>query len=284
MRFNPIATEYPYTEYTDGHYLKITKDNGQVFDTSYNYVDTSFSYRFKRFWVRFLLIVLVFPLMKIRLGLKIKGRENLKKNGEILKGGAITVSNHVHLWDYIAIMKALRPKWPMLLAWKKNLNGQDAALVRLVGGIPIPEGVAAFRKFNSEVENYISNSGYLHIYPEGSMWEYYEYVRPFKRGAFHYSVKLNKPVIPMAFSYRRPGGPLKKFRKACFTLEIGEPLLPDPQLKYAEAVEELAVRCHKAVTALAGLSPEENLYESLYDHSRKKPRPFEKEGNGEIED
>ena len=124
---------------TDRHYLEVHKNRGIVFDTDYPYIDRSKSFRFKQNMVRLLLNVVVFPLCRVRLGLKIAGRENLKKHNEVLKGGVVSIANHVHMWDYIAVMRAIRPFRSNLLSWAPNINGENGTLIRMVGGIPIPE-------------------------------------------------------------------------------------------------------------------------------------------------
>ena len=101
--FDPKPTKYPYPEYTDRHYIKITKNRGYVFDKNYPYIDTSKSFRFKRWLVRKIIIIIVFLLARIRLGLRIKGRKYIKKNKKLLKEGVISVSNHIHMWDYLPI-------------------------------------------------------------------------------------------------------------------------------------------------------------------------------------
>ena len=95
--FDPKTNRFPYTAITDRHYLEIHKDRGVVFDTSYPYIDKSGWFRFKQKLVRILLNVIVFPLATIRLGLKIEGRENIKKYKDVLDDGVISVCNHVHM-------------------------------------------------------------------------------------------------------------------------------------------------------------------------------------------
>ena len=97
-------------------------------------------------------------------------------------------------------------EWPYLLAWDKNVNGDSGTLVRMVGGIPIPlNNNEATIEFNKTLNKLLKEKNILHIYPEGSMWEYYVPIRPFKRGAFSIACKNNVPIIPMAFTYRKPG-------------------------------------------------------------------------------
>ena len=228
MIFDPKPTRYPFPKQTDKHYLVVKKDNGVVFDKDYPYIDRSRSFRFKQFWMRVLSRLVAFPLATIRLGSKVRGKQILKENKELLKQGVISCANHVHMWDYIAVMKAIHPFHSNLLAWAKNVRGENAGLIRMVGGIPIPEdNPHATAAFNKAVKNLLLGGGWLHIYAEGSMWEYYAPIRPFKSGTGHFAAQCGKPVLPLAFSYRRPGRIRRViFRQiACFTLSIGEPIL-----------------------------------------------------------
>ena len=268
--FDPKPTKYPYPEYTDMHYLKITKNLGYVFDKDYPYIDTSKKFRFKRWWVRFVIVTIVFLLTRIRLGLRIKGRKNIKKNKKLLKEGVISICNHVHMWDYLAILIGIRYFKPNYLAWDKNVNGNSGKLVRLTGGIPIPTNdINATKTYLKVVNNYVSNGGWLHIYAEGSMWEYYRYIRPFKKGMAYFAIANNKPILPMGFSYRKPGFIRRVIfrQKALLTLNIGELIYPDTSLNKKEMEIDLIDRCHKAVCNLVGI--EDNLYPSIFDNTKK---------------
>ena len=269
--FVPNTDRYSFPEDTSGHYLEVKMDRGIVFDKNYPYVDYSKGFAFKRFWVRLFLRLIVFPMAKIRLGIRIKGKNNLKRYKDLLSNGAVTIANHVHMWDYICVMKALHNfKWTYLLSWDKNVNGESGPLVRMVGGIPIPENdLEAQVAFNKAIKKLLEEKNFLHIYAEGSMWEYYTPIRPFKRGAASIAVKNNVPILPMAFSYRKPNWIRRKIFKqlALFQLKIGEPLLPNPELEKTAQIDDLTIRAHEAVNYLAGF--EKSVYPPLYDHSKK---------------
>ena len=270
--FDPRTNKFPYTEQTDKHYLEVHMDRGIRFDANYPYVDRTKGMKCKRALTRVLLNLIVFPVATVRLGLRVKGRENLKKHKEVLKKGVISCANHVHMWDYISVMKGVRPFKTSVLIWAPNINGENGTMMRLVGGIPIPENdLAATREYIREVSAYLEEGGWLHIYPEGSMWEYYAPIRPFKAGAAYFACKCDKPVLPMAFSYREPGWIRKHIfhQIACYTLNIGEPVFPDPGLGGREQREELTVRCHEAVCRLAGIDPQENVYPPIFDDSKR---------------
>ena len=258
---------------TDRHYLEVHKDRGIVFNTEYPYIDKSKSFRFKQNCIRFMLHILVFPLCRIRLGLRIEGKENLKKHKTVLENGVVSVSNHVHMWDYLANMMAIRPYRPYLLSWAPNINGENGTLIRMVGGIPIPDtNIAATMTYLKTVRGLLrEDHGWLHVYSEGSMWEYYAPIRPFKRGAAHIAVDSDKPILPLGFSYREPGWIRKHiFRQiAKFTVHIGEPIFPNGELNPKAREKDLTERAHAAVCRLAGIDPKDNPYPPIFNDSKR---------------
>lgn len=271
--FDPKTDRFPYPEETDKHYLEIHMDRGYVFDTKYPYIDRSRGFLFRQGVVRFLLNAFVFWIAAIRMGLRIEGRENIRKHRDVLENGVVSVANHVHMWDYIAVMTAIRPFRSNLLAWAPNINGENGTLIRMVGGIPIPEmNTAATKTYLKVIRGLLKDDhGWLHIYAEGSMWEYYRPIRPFKRGAAHIACDCGKPILPLGFSYREPGWIRKHiFRQiATFTLSVGEPIFPDNNLLPKEREKDLTVRAHDAVCRLSGIDPAENLYPPLFDGSKR---------------
>ena len=270
--FDPKTNKFPYPEYTDRHYLKVNKKYDHVFDAEYPYIDQTGPFERKRRRFRAFLNTLIFPVVRIRLGLKVNGKQNLKTYKNVIDRGVISCCNHVHLWDYLAILRVVRPKHPYVLIWAPNINGDLGNEMRLAGGIPIPEtGVSATEAMTAAVGNMLNAGGWLHVYPEGSMWEYYQPIRPLKRGAAHMACKFGKPVLPMAISYREPGWLRKHvFRQfALFTLNIGVPLYPDESLSGKAQELDLTRRTHAAMCALAGMAPEDNIYPPLFDNSKR---------------
>ncbi len=271
MSYDPKTHKFPFPEDTDKHYITVKKDNGLVFDAKYPYIDDSKFFRFKKAIVRILLYILVFPVATVRTGLRIKGRKNLKKHKELLKKGVISCSNHVHFWDYIGVMKAVRPFKPYVIVWARNIRGENGTISRLTGGIPFPDdnihGAGAFMRAVTKM----LDGGWLHIYAEGSMWEYYKPIRPFKGGMGSLAIKTGKPILPLAFSYREPGFIRKKiFRQiALLDLHIGEPIFADEDLPQHEKENDITRRAHDEVCRLAGIDPEDNLYPPLFDNCKR---------------
>lgn len=270
--YDPHSTKYKYPENTDGHYLEVKKDNGMVFDGNYPYIDRSAGFKFKQFWTRLLLNLIVFPMCPAYMGLKIKNRKNLKKYKDQLKGGAITVSNHIHMWDYIAVMKAIRHRKPHVIVWAPNVRGKDGPLVRMVGGVPIPDGDLAGKvAFNKAIDDSIERGEFLQVYAEGSMWECYPYIRPFKLGAASLACRHHKPILPIGFSFRKPSWIRKNIFKqeVAVTLTMGEPIFPDESLPDQERRVDLTTRVHNAVCLLAGIEPKDNPYPPIFNNSKR---------------
>jgi 1-acyl-sn-glycerol-3-phosphate acyltransferase len=176
------------------------------------------------------------------------------------------------MWDYICVTNAIRPRKPRILVWAPNISGEMGGMIRSVGGIPIPENdLRATGAYLRSLYDYLESGGWLHIYPEGSMWEYYAPIRPFKVGAASIAVHTDKPIVQMGFSYRKPGW----FRRvilrqiATYTLTIGEPLYADPTLSVHEQELDLTKRMHDAVCALAGIDPKENIYPPIFEDSKR---------------
>lgn len=225
-------------------------------DEHYPYLDKSFWFRFKSNLVYLGIFTLVFFIAPIRYGLRIEGRECLRKNRKLLKNGAITISNHVFRWDFLAVLQAVKYRRMYFPAWKDNLQGRDRNLIRLAGGIPIPASISAMGKFNKAFDELHEKKTWIHVFPEGINWPYYQPIRPFKKGAFSFAYRYKIPVIPMAFSYRKPKGIFALYKKQypLITLRIGEPIMPDMTLPRREAVQRLRKECHESVVALAGIT------------------------------
>ena len=271
--FDPKTNKFPYPLDTGTHYLHVKKDNGNVYDSKYPYIDNSFSYKFKRFFFRIFLFLIVFPIQSIRMGFRVEGRKNLRKHKQIIKNGIVSVANHVHMWDYIAIMNATFPHITNILAWDKNISGENGKVIRMSGGIPVPvKDQSGVIKMTMDTIKHIKSGGWLHIAAEASMWEFYAPIRPFKDGAAYFAVKADRPILPMAFSYRQVGWIRRKIFKqiACLTLNIGEPIYPDKTLPKENIIKDLTIKAHRAVCKLAGIDPEKNIYSPLYSKETNK--------------
>ena len=142
------------------------------------------------------------------------------------------------------------PKRGYVTVWKENHNSNLGKLMRVAGSIPIPDtdDIKAMHKFNDDIGRALKSHKIIHFYPEGSMWYFYEGLREFMPGAFYYAVTYNRPVFPLAISYRPAKGLFKLWKKngaPCVTIEVGRPMYPNQHLTKANAIKDLSDRCYK---------------------------------------
>ena len=259
--------DYKYPERSDEHMITVKHVRKINFDTSYHYLDKSFGFKFMRgiYWL--LVNGIVFPLMRLSHGLKIYGKKNLKAHKAELKDGAITISNHVFYWDYLAVLKAVRPHLAYFPAWKENLEGPCGKLIRLSGGIPVPTNdIHAMHNFNLAMEEVLASGKWMHVFPEGSMWFFYPDIRPFKKAVFYYAVKFDKPIIPISMSFRKRRGFMRLFMKTpCVDLHIGEPIFPDKSLPVRDSAEKMQREAYHVMQVMNGINPCDPTYNTDQD-------------------
>ena len=225
-------------------------------DSTYPYLDKSFKGRLLNFAVYAGIFTLVFLLQKIRYGLKIEGKKNLRAAKKYCKNGALTVCNHVYRWDFLAVVQAVKKKmW--FISRTENVMTSDRNLVRGAGGIPLPQGFSGSRQYNAAFDELHSKKKWIHIFPESCRWDYYEPIRPFKLGAFKMAYRYQIPVIPCVISYREPKGIYKlfKIKHPLITIHIGNAILP--YAKEGERKNDICKRmrkeAHSQMVEMAGI-------------------------------
>lgn len=235
---NSFGLPYEYPDLFEEHMLYVPqKTDPPVLDEHYPYINKRLTFKLARILILVVSQTIGFLLMKLLIGLKSHNRKVLKKYKKELKNGAISICNHVHMWDFICVMFALRHRSFFFPAWPKNLTGPNRHLIRLVGGIPIPKQKSGIVKFHNTINNVLENGKWIHFYPETSAWFYFDAIRPFKKGVFSYAVKHKKPIIPLVITYRDPKKIFKLLyrKKPLLSITIGEPIFPDLSLNEHDA-------------------------------------------------
>ena len=265
--------DYVYPDRCDQHMIDVPHLRDVVVDEHYPYMPRGAWFRIKRALVASLLHTIVFPLTHLTHGLRIYGKENLKKHKKALKGGAVTVSNHVFMWDYLCVQKAIRPHISYFPAWKPNFESGFSPFMRILGGMPIPEdNIRALMAFSRDMEEVVKSGRWLHVFPEGSLWYFYPDIRPLKPAAFKLAVKYDKPLIPISMSFRPRKGFRKIFGKGPFVdLHIGEPLFPDKSLPPYTAAEALRAEAYRVMQEMNGIHKGDPTYneDQNIDHYKK---------------
>ena len=232
------------------------------FDEHYPYINDSFKYRFNMLWGYYLVIHVLLRLkLRIQMGLRIRGREILKKYKSELKHGAITIANHVYRLDcpcvLIAVNGTHHTRIPM---FAPNFRTKDGFFMQLAGGVPIPDSttnMSALKKFNEAFDEFHRRGYWFHIFPEACRWDMYKPLRPFQKGAFTMSYKYNKPILPCVITFRERTGIYRLFGPKSLpllTVTIGEPLLPDTTQPRKIEVERLRTQAHTQMQQMAGIT------------------------------
>ena len=173
-------------------------------------------------------------------GLRTRGRKNLWS----VKGGAITVSNHIHNVDGPFVACALLPSRISFTSIEGNFRLPVVRwIISWLGVVPIPTSTHLLADFFRLTVEALKNGRKIHFYPEGSLLQYCETLRPFKRGAFRMAAEAGVPVIPVVLVQRPCRGIRRLFRrKPLFTSVICEPVWPDPSLTGTGRTDDLQNR------------------------------------------
>ena len=232
------------------------------FDEHYPYLNDSFKYKLGLYVGYYVIARCLLNLkLRIQMGLRVRGREVLKKYKKELSQGAITIANHMYRLDcpcvLVAVKSTHRTRIPM---FAPNFRTKDGFFMNLAGGVPIPDSttnMSALKKFNEAFDEFHSRGYWFHIFPEACRWDMYKPLRPFQKGAFTMSYKYGKPLLPCVITYRERKGIFRLFgpkELPLLTVTIGDPILPDTTQPRKTEVERLRNVAHTQMTQMAGIS------------------------------
>lgn len=196
--------------------------------------------------------VVVWPILWIinvlLFGFKVEGKEKLRK----VKGGKVTVSNHVHPMDCTMTGLINSPKRTYYPTLVENFKIPVIKhIIRILYAIPIPSKIKQKERFLNEIEDILKAGKTIHMYPEGALWPYYEKIRQFKSGAFNIAVSANVPIVPIRYIFVEPKGIYKLYkRKRCINAIVLEPVYPDMSLEISERIEDLKSRTIKNMDSI----------------------------------
>lgn len=191
----------------------------------------------------FFLIRHIFPpLFRLFYGYRVTGEipeEDMKK-------GCVSVCNHVHMLDCIMLGCAFSEYRMQFLTLESNLHIPLAGpIVRLMGGIGLPAGLAGWRSVFERVEKALDEGQIVQIYPEGELVSGCRELRQFQSGAFTFAVKFQRPVIPCALRFYARYQKNGKRKRDGIELVILQPVYPPEGKKGRAAAERMMeqVRC-----------------------------------------
>ena len=233
-------------------------EGGFSFDSSYPYIDRSLKFRFNWFIGFFVLWFGAALVNKVKFGLRIEGKKNLRPYRKALRQkGAVAVSNHVYRMDAVCVNMALQPlKRFIIPMYSKHFNGSDVWFLRYVGGIPVAETRDGMRKFDEAMDHFHEKGRWALVFPEAVRWDFYPLLRPFRKGAFTLAHKWDCPVVPCFITCRERKGIYKWFGKEnepLLTVHVCEPVLPDPGLDRKKDSLRMITLCRERMEKAGGI-------------------------------
>ena len=192
-------------------------------------IDGSWKYLRNRalsfFWYRIVATPLAFLYTKIKYRHKIVGREKLKG---FEKQGYFVYGNHTQiLGDPLIPSFVCFPKKAYIIVHANNVSMPYLGRVTpYMGGLPLPDDMAATRNFTSAIEKRIDEGAAVFIYPEAHIWPYYTKIRPFGDASFSYPIKQNTPVFCFTNTDQKKG----KREHPQIVTYIDGPFYPDKSL------------------------------------------------------
>lgn len=175
---------------------------------------------------------------KIFYGYKIINKQNIIKNT-----GFVSVSNHIHPMDCTMVGLIYYPtlssnfKIPFI-----------RHLIKFLNALPIPTKESHKKEFYRQINEALTNKKIVHMYPEGSLWPYYEKIRHFKYGAFKMAVDANVPIQPIRFELSNPTSIFKLYKKKkCIKANILPPIYPNQKLDRVQRIEDLLERTYQSI-------------------------------------
>ena len=140
----------------DNPHTRMTPIRGKTkdiqFDETYPYLDQSLKFKIWHILIYLTTWLVVFPVNRLRYGIKIEGRDKIRKNRKLFANGLMTVCNHVHRWDMLCVLQAMRYRKAWIPMYAQAFNGKDGFLMKHIGGIAIPEiSVERFEDYSGKM-------------------------------------------------------------------------------------------------------------------------------------
>lgn len=250
----------PVAEFSgDNPFTKMAPIRGELkdirFDGTYPYLDKSLKFKIWHFLIYLTTWVAAFPVNWIRYGIRIEGREKIRRNRKLFADGVMTVCNHVCRWDMICVLQAMRFRKAWIPMYAQPFRGKDGFMMKHIGGIAIPEDRSGLRAFDRALNELHDRKQWIHIFPESCSWEYYSPLRPFKIGAFNMAYRFSLPILPMVISFRPRTGWRRLLSKGepLITIHVGDPIVPDLGAPRKEETARLRELAHKTMLDMAGI-------------------------------
>ena len=213
----------------------------------YRYVRTDAPFRAGRF-----IVYRLFATPLIALAGLLCGRiRNRRATRGFRRGGAFIYGNHTcYLGDALNPTRIAFPRAASVVVNPDAVSIPAAGgLVRLLGGVPVPEDIAGLKNFSRDIISAAERDEWVAIYPEAHIWPYYTGIRPFGAAAFMYPAKCGLPVFAYTTVYKKR----RFFKKPRREVWVDGPFFAEGATAKARA-ESLRAQVYAAMVARAETS------------------------------
>lgn len=223
----------------DTHVLHMWEPLDFEIDDDYNFISPNILLNLLSNILFIPIAIILTIINKILFGFKVENEEKLIKDE-----GVVSISNHIHIMDCTMIGLIHFPRRVYYPTIQRNFKIPVIRhLIRLLYAIPIPTDRKQKQNFYNEINIALKSGKIIQMYPEGSLWPYYERIRSFKYGAFKMAVQANVAIQPIKFVFKEPTGIYKLYkRKKCIHAVILDPIYPNSNLEYKEQITDLHKR------------------------------------------
>lgn len=208
----------------------------------YKFISDSFIFNFLSNLLFIPIALILSVLNRILFGFKIVNKDLL-----VHETGMVSISNHIHPMDCTMIGLVYSPRRVYFPTLQSNFKIPFIRhLIKILYAIPIPTKDYQKKEFYEQINTSLQKGRIVQMYPEGSLWPYYEDIRNFKYGAFKMAVDANVPVQPIRFEFKERAGIYKLYkRKKCIHAVVLEPIFPNNELEKKERIEDLKTRVYE---------------------------------------
>ena len=268
MTKNKYGTIRYYKDFKDNSFMNTKVFKEKNIENNYKYFPSCFLVRFFQWlFYYFFAVPILWIVCKIKFGVKVTGKENLKK----VKGGAILIGNHTQPLDCaFASVFVARPKRNYIISNKDAVQVVVGKyFTKALGALPLPDKNKGLVNLSNAVDAIVKRGGTVTIYPEATIWHYCTFLRPLPQACFHYAVNSNVPVVPFAVTYRYAKGRNYFKKKPKVNITILEPIYPDKEKISKEAKKELAEKTTDALKSVIEVSHNVAYYKYLPIEQKK---------------
>ena len=178
-------------------------------------------------------------------------RVKSKKNRYKVKG-AVMVSNHIHQFDAFYMVTSIYHKKCYVTMLESNLGfGIASKYMRIAAAVPIPTERRQLKRFGEATGDILNRGKNVLFYPEAALMPYCDHIRNFLPGAFHYAVAYERPIMPICFTFHKPRGIQKLFRrkKPVIHCNFLEPYYITPRETRNETIKATTQEVHDIIEA-----------------------------------